>query len=252
MRRRPALFAALAMSLLAREPAAASSFANWAAVVVAGDDQSAHADIPTAAFDNARRDVASALVSRGFSRDRMAQFSLHPGRYPADLAELTDLDPIAERLASMARRGADGCLVYFTSHGAPEGVLVGQDLVPPPVLNRLLRRACGERPTAVILSACFSGVFLPRLASPNRFVLTAARRDRSSFGCSEKDRYPFFDGCVIEALRGSSDFIDLADRVRVCVARREDAEGMRPRSEPQLFVGAAFRARPRPFDPPAG
>jgi hypothetical protein len=116
----------------------------------------------------------------------------------------------------------------------------------------MIKWACGRRPTAVIVSACFSGVFVPILAAPDRLVFTAARRDRSSFGCGESDRYPFFDGCVIEDLPRARDFIDLADRVRRCVAMREDAEGMRPRSEPQLFVGPAFRAGLRPFPAPAG
>ena len=73
-------------------------------------------------------------------------------------------------------------------------------------------------------------------------MFTAARRDRSSFGCSENDRYPFFDGCVIEVLPQARDFINLAADVKRCVAAREDSEGMRPRSQPQLFVGPAFRA----------
>lgn len=227
-------------------------FSDWAAVVVAGDDQGAHDRRPTQAFDNARRDVAAALARRGFTGANIAQFSLHPELYPADHAGRSNLGPVAVRLRELASRAPDGCLVYFTSHGSPEGVVVDNHIVAPAVLATVISGACGSRPTAVILSACFSGVFLPTLAAPNRFVLTAARRDRSSFGCGESDRYPFFDGCVIETLPRAHDFIDLADRVKRCVAAREDSEGTRPRSQPQLFVGQAFRAAEPPFAPPTG
>ncbi len=231
-------------------PFAAAPFQSWAGVVAAGDDRSAHADIPTQAFENARRDVTAAFLARGFSRANLAELSMHPERYPDDHAQKTSAETLWTALSAQAARAPAGCLVYVTSHGSPAGVVVADRLVPPAILAALVGRACGARPTAVILSACFSGVFLPALEAPNRLVFTAARRDRSSFGCGEKDRYPYFDGCVIEALPAARDFPDLADRVKRCVADREDTEGMRPRSQPQLFVGAAFRAAVPGFDSP--
>ncbi len=247
--RLPAWLAALAAALTtgAAPARAAEPLSGWAAVVVAGDDQAAHDDTPTEAFDNARRDVAAAFARRGFAGANIAQFSLHPDRYPADHAEKTAVGPILLRLRTLAAGAPAGCLIYVTSHGSPDGVVVDDQILPPPVMASLARHACGGRPTAVILSACFSGVFLPALAAPNRLVFTAARRDRSSFGCSENDRYPFFDGCVIEDLPAARDFIDLAGRVKRCVAAREDSEGMRPRSHPQLYVGRGFRAAEPPF-----
>ena len=64
----------------------------------------------------------------------------------------------------------------------PQGAQVDQGILRPGVLANMLDRTCGKRPTVVIISACFSGVFLPALASSNRMVLTAARPDRTSFG----------------------------------------------------------------------
>jgi hypothetical protein len=243
------------LSLILGLPApahAAPPFANWAVVVVAGDDQGAHDGRPTRAFDNARRDVVAALERRGFSAGELAQFSLHPDFYPADHAARSDLVPIGARLRALASQAPGGCLVYFTSHGSPDGIVVNNRIVPPLIMQRMIDGACGSKPTAVILSACFSGVFLPALAGPNRFVFTAARSDRSSFGCGESDRYPFFDGCVIQDLPLARDFVGLAGLVKGCVAAREDEEGMRPRSQPQVFVGDAFRAAEPAFDAPAG
>ena len=241
------LAAAAALAVAAQTPRPLDSLGKWAAVIVAGDDQSAHEGVPTEAFDNARRDVAAAFVARGLAPANLTQFSLHPERYPATRPLATAPGPIFARLRALAKTAPDGCLVYFTSHGSPDGMVVGTTLVAPQRLAAVIGAACGARPTAVIVSACYSGVFMDTLKAPNRFVLTAARRDRSSFGCGESDTYPFFDGCVIEDLSQSTDFADLARRVRVCVAAREDDEGMRPRSQPQVFVGARFSAMTPPF-----
>ncbi len=72
-------------------------------------------------------------------------------------------------------------------------------------------------------------------------VLTAARPDRSSFGCTESDRYPYYDDCILKTLPQSTDFLDLAKRARVCVKDRETAEKLTPPSEPQVLVGPAVR-----------
>ena len=129
---------------------------------------------------------------------------------------------------------------------------MGDHEFEPVQLARGLRAACGNKPTAIVLSACFSGSFVPALQGPNRFVLTAARRDRSSFGCGESDRYPYFDGCVIEALPNAPDLAALAERARNCVARREKKEGLSPPSEPQLSIGADFARTAPAFTPNTG
>jgi hypothetical protein len=85
-------------------------------------------------------------------------------------------------------------------------------------------------------------------------VMTAARRDRSSFGCSEDATYPYFDGCVLEGLQTARDFIALAAAARACVARREAEEGLSPASEPQVSVGANMQLLlpTLRFNPPDG
>jgi hypothetical protein len=105
----------------------------------------------------------------------------------------------------------------------------------------MVTEVCGKRPTVVIISACFSGVFVPAMADNNREILTAARPDRSSFGCSESDKYPYFDACMLQVLPTVHDFIALGPAVQDCVAQREVETGMRPPSEPQFFVGPQLR-----------
>lgn len=223
-------------------PAAAAppSFADWAAVVVAGDFR-AHSGKPSEVFDNARHDVSQALTRIGFAPANVRQFSVRPSRYVEDRPGRSDIDDIYDGLIDVAARATGGCLIYFSSHGAPEGVLVGRELVAPGVVAFMIDHTCGQRPTVVVISACFSGVFVPALAGPNRMVLTAARPDRSSFGCGEADRYPFFDDCFLSSMRGARDFLGLGRAVQACVAAREKQERASPPSEPQLSIGGAIR-----------
>jgi len=238
----------------ARPAFAEGPFEDWAAVVVAGDFHGSGGG-PTEAFDNARRDISKELQRLGFAAENMRQFSVRPTRYKEPLLK-SDPRAIYESLNELAGRAKSGCLLYFTSHGAPQGVVIDKQILPPGVLGRILDLTCPNRPTIVIISACYSGVFVRPLAQPNRMILTAARPDRTSFGCGEDNIYPFFDDCVLKSSPASKDFAALAGAVKSCVAVREVAEGMRPPSEPQVWIGGELLpilplyAFPRP--PPRG
>lgn len=216
-------------------------FADWAAVVIAGDYHAAHSDRQTEAFDNARRDVSIALEKLGFAPANLREFSVRPERYPDTRPLKSDVQTIYDTLKDLSAKAPGGCLVYYSSHGAPQGVVLGDALLPPGLMDELITQTCGRKPTVVVISACFSGVFVPVLADGNRMILTAARPDRSSFGCSESDKYPYFDTCFLKVLPTVHDFVALGPAVQACVAEREHETGMSPPSEPQLSVGAEVR-----------
>ncbi len=217
----------------------AQGFADWAAVVVAADWRAANgAEAPI--FDNARRDVVSGLTQLGFAPGNIVQLS------SASQTELgvepASVETFVQGAEDVTRRAQGGCLFYLTSHGAPQGIVFGrQGGMTPETLAGLVDRWCGRRPTVVVVSACYSGVFVPVLEADNRMVLTAARPDRTSFGCGNTNRYPYFDECVISTLPSASDFLALARAATTCVAAREAAEGLTPPSEPQTSIGREVR-----------
>ncbi|AQR62034.1 hypothetical protein BZG35_10540 [Brevundimonas sp. LM2] len=219
---------------LGASPAAAQSrFDGWASAIVAADWRTSDGR-PIQAFDNARRDLTAGFLAAGFSRADMVDYTLRPDADP-----VTTPEAAVAGIVATASRATRGCLLYFSSHGSPQGINFGlASQMTPTTMARLVRDACGRRPTVVVVSACFSGVFLDALSGPNRMILTAARRDRSSFGCSEDAVYPYFDGCVIQSLPTAGDFIALANATRTCVKARESAEGLTPASEPQVSIGA--------------
>lgn len=219
---------------------AAGPFANWSAVVVAGDFH-AHSGGPTEAFDNARRDVSKALVELGFDKAAIQQFSVRPERYPTETPGKTEARTIYDALKAKAETAKAGCLFYISTHGSPDGVILGQQMLRPQLLAALVNDACPSRPSVVVISACFSGVFIPPLQDKNRLILTAARPDRASFGCGEDDKYPFFDDCFLAVAPSARDFAALGAAVQACVARREKETGAEPASEPQVWIGPALR-----------
>lgn len=236
---------ALLMAALPMAAAAASPFANWAAIVVAGDFH-AHSGAPSEAFDNARRDVFQALIRVGFEPRNIQQFSVRPQNYPGETLLPADAGLINNSLIHLTAQAKDGCLLYFSSHGAPVGVVLGfngsrPNFLSPAALSRMVDQACGQRPTVVILSACYSGVFVKTLSDANRAVFTAARPDRTSFGCGESDRYPYYDDCILASFPKVGDFAALATATRDCVAAKEIATGMTPPSEPQIAIGPGLR-----------
>lgn len=219
---------------------AASPFADWAAIIVAGDFH-AHSGAESEVFDNGRRDLAAAFVKAGFSPANIAQFSVRPDHFKAAAALPSTPDAIASAFGRLTTRAKGGCLVYMTSHGSPDGIVLGDQYYSPTQLAMLVDDNCGDRPAVVIVSACFSGVFVPPLSASNHMVLTAARPDRTSFGCGEADRYTFFDACMLETLPKVRDFAQLGPEVQACVAHEEAARGASPPSEPQLWIGPALR-----------
>jgi hypothetical protein len=216
---------------------AAGPFSDWAAVVVAGDWH-AHDGTPSEVFDNARHDVSADLIAIGFPPDNVEQFSVRPDNYPSQHPLNSDPQSISNSLWDLSNRTNAGCLIYFTSHGSPSGIVLGDTTYSPDTFAKVLGNSCADRPTVVIVSACFSGVFVPALEAPNRMILTAARPDRTSFGCGQANRYTFFDQCVLESWSGTGDFPSLGHAVQACVAAREKKERVAPSSEPQLWVGA--------------
>ncbi len=231
----PALFGALALLGTVASPAAAMpgvGFEGWASAIVAADWRTSRGT-PIQAFDNARRDLVAGFTAVGFDRADMVDFTLRP-----DVPNPTGGDEALAAITEATARATKGCFLYFTSHGSPRGIVFGPDrMISPMLMDRLVDGWCGERPTVVVVSACFSGVFADQLAAPNRMIMTAARRDRSSFGCSEDATYPYFDGCVLDSLPTAPDFLALADQAALCVERREQEEGLSPASGPQTVVG---------------
>ncbi|HEX4635978.1 MAG TPA: C13 family peptidase [Rhizomicrobium sp.] len=230
-----------------------TDFSHWAVILVAGDYR-AHSGAPSKVFDNARHDLADAFAKIGFAKANMVQFSVDYD----DGTQHSDIGEIASAMQAVAARAKDGCLIYFTSHGTPDGIIIGNAVLGPSQMHDMVNNACGNRPSVIVMSACFSGQFVAPLQADNRIIMTAARPDRTSFGCGEMDHYTFFDDCFLRSLAIAGDFPGLGGLARRCVAERETQMKATPPSEPQVSVGpqmvftTKWRDAPQPASPSPG
>lgn len=229
--------------LLGGEPAAtaAKSAPGWQAVLAAGDDAQP-------VFDNAVETIARRLARRGIPARNIHRLSAgNPPRDPG--AEPSSAERLLGRIAALPARRGERCLVFITSHGQEdEGVWLAydRDYLRPAALAQALSGGCARAPTVVIVSACFSGAFAAEgMRAPNRIILTAARRDRPSFGCQADRTYTFFDECLIAALPRSPTWRAVFAATSACVGRMEQRLRAQP-SEPQAWFGTAVRDLPVP------
>jgi len=135
----------------------------------------------------------------------------------------------------------DVLFLILTSHGSPDGLAIKagrltQTLTPSRLAEMLGKT--GVRHKVVVISACYSGVFVPRLASPDVLVITAADADHSSFGCEDKAKWTYFgDAFFNVALRHDASLKDAFLDARSLVRKRELREHFEP-SNPLMEGGA--------------
>jgi hypothetical protein len=131
--------------------------------------------------------------------------------------------------------------LILTSHGSRAGLEVKagrltQTLTPSKLADMLA--LTGVRHKVVVISACYSGVFIPRLANPNMLVITAADADHPSFGCRDKAKWTYFgDAFFNVALRQAKSLKDAFIVARALVQKRELHEHIEP-SNPLMAGGA--------------
>ena len=255
MRRAAAVFACMGLLYLATASASllaqpsgtdAPSRSHWKAVLVAGD-----ASLPV--FDDAVEDMAARLRERdGVPPGDIQRLSAAPAIVAHDGARPATLDNVLDAVASMGPAAGQGCFVFATSHGARGYGLVltaedGREALSPAALDRALVRGCGNAPTVVVVSGCFTGIFAqPPMTRANRVVLTAARPDRTSFGCGAGRAYTVYDRCLLDIWDAGGTWRHAYDVIRRCVASEERRGRFTP-SEPQAWFGAAVAALPLPM-----
>jgi hypothetical protein len=135
----------------------------------------------------------------------------------------------------------DILFVILTSHGSRAGLAVKAgpltQLLTPFNLAEMLA-STAVRHKVVVISACYSGVFIPRLANPNVLVITAADADHPSFGCLDKAKWTYFGDAFFNlALRQAKSLKDAFVVARALVRKHELREHFEP-SNPSMAGGA--------------
>lgn len=164
------------------------------------------------------------------------------------LADWSNLESALDAVATKMDPQRDILLLYFTTHGSEDHtLLVDMDPLPLDEIGaRDLPGILGEHPfrhKVVIVNACYSGGFIPPLRGPGAMIITAARADRSSFGCGEQAQLTWFGHAfLVDSLNRTDDFAQAFSLARKEVARWEKRDGYLP-SEPQIDIGTGIQAQ---------
>jgi hypothetical protein len=187
------------------------------------------------------------LMDQRFGTDgRSLVLANHPHALERDDTPLATLDNLRHALAGIADAmdpDEDLLLLYIATHGTAKHLLALSqpglfDTVLKPGQLRAALDDAGVRHRIVVVSACYSGGFIPALQDPGTIVLTAARSDRSSFGCGDSESATYFGrALLVEGMNRDGGLLGAFEYARRQVARREKIDRLTP-SEPQLSVGA--------------
>lgn len=173
------------------------------------------------------------------------------------LATRDNLAAAVRAVGQAMNKSEDVLVLFMTSHGNPTGFalqLPGREPVElrPQAVVRTLDEA-GIVNRLVIVSACYSGIFVPPLANDRTIVLTAADAKSSSFGCAPEREWTFFgDAFFNRSLRPGVDLRRAFGNARTTISEWELMERYPP-SNPQAHFGPALLEKLEPlFVRPAG
>jgi len=166
--------------------------------------------------------------------------------YP--LASESSLRYSLKALALVMNPEEDVLFLALSSHGAPDATIdVSNTGMTPQALGaRTLARLLAEsgiRWKVVVVSACYSGTFVKPLADNHTIVITAASKNRSSFGCSDQRDLTYFgEAFYRDALPDAANLHAAFEAARQEIRRREKDEDFTP-SNPQAHISAALEKK---------
>jgi hypothetical protein len=168
-------------------------------------------------------------------------------QYP--IASLTSLREALQHVGGIMDKNEDVLLLYVSSHGSEQHELAVDfrpfrlTQITPERLKAALDDS-GVRWKVVVISACYSGGFIDALKDERTLIITAARADRSSFGCGYGSDATYLAQALFgEALTKTYSIEAAFGEARSKIEQWERDKGYTPPSEPQIYVGAQIRPK---------
>ena len=194
-------------------------------------------------FAREAREAGRVLAARYGAQARTLVLAGPDGvRDDAPHGSITALVLALSHIGSLMDSSEDVLVLYTTSHGLDLGLAYhygdsGYGVLSPARLKAALEEA-GIRRRVLILSACYSGVFVPALASPDTAILTAAASTRTSFGCAAENDWTFFGDALINRALRQPVSLDEAARMAGRSVAEWEIKARFLASLPQVSIGA--------------
>jgi hypothetical protein len=157
------------------------------------------------------------------------------------LATPDNLRTMLAQVGQVMDKDEDVLFLFMTSHGGEGDFWIDAGPVPADQLYsddlKDMLDESGIKWRVLVISACHSGSFIGPVWDAHTLIITAARYDRSSFGCgSERDWTYFGEAYFDHALRSEPSFVAAFDQAEQAIAQREKDEDLKP-SFPQMRIG---------------
>jgi hypothetical protein len=237
---------------------------DWKVLLVAGSYTDEDEQIFN--WDRAVSGMQDWLLSQGVQQQNIRLLSSMPSLIGTQ-QKGTEILPTEERfieqaLADLDIEPGEPVMIYISSHGGKnQGIWLERrpEFLSNFELKELLDNYLPDNPAVLLLSACYSGQFIlgevegedyydkaaPVLVSDQRIILTAARNDRSSFGCGAGSEMPVWDAALLEAVQASessSTWQDISLSIKAYIKGEESSFEESSRSYPQASVPKAIDA----------
>lgn len=164
------------------------------------------------------------------------------------LATKSNLNLVIQHIGNLINPKEDILFLYLTSHGSKQQKLsvkfmpLRLNAIEPHYLKESLDSS-GIKYRVLVISACYSGLFIEPLKDDHTMILTSSASDKKSFGCSHESDFTYLGKAIFEEqLKDSFNFIDAFRKAIESIKNREMTENLEP-SEPQLYIGKKIESK---------
>lgn len=157
------------------------------------------------------------------------------------MATVSSIREALKAIASQMDKEKDILFVFVTSHGSEshELTLAQNNMRLRGLRAKDFAELIAEtqvRWKVIAVSACYSGGFMDALKNEHTLIMTAARHDRRSFGCSDDSEFTYFGRAYFkEALPASSSFSDAFSRAEALIRKWEAADAKGASKDADVF-----------------
>lgn len=195
-------------------------------------------------FGREAREAGRVLQRRYDAAGRMLVLAGTDGTAPSALPRGSpgNIALALARIAELMDPNEDVLILYTTSHGAPIGIVYndGNEGFGVISANRMagMLDGLGINRRLVMISACFSGTFVPALAGKESAILTASVADRTSFGCQSDNDWTFFGDALINHALRKAQPLAAAGKEAAGLIDQWEKKGQLTPSLPQISIGS--------------
>jgi len=163
------------------------------------------------------------------------------------LATVSGLSDTLKRLTQRMDLEQDVLVLMLTSHGSREGLEVANGNLPllqlgPTELRQALDEA-GIKWRVIVVSACYSGVFIEALKSDTSLIATASDAEHTSFGCADDRDLTYFGEAFLKDAMPTTPSLEAAFKKAASLIQEREAAEHLVHSNPQLYEGNAIRQK---------